>query len=69
MSTSDILAVALLACAIGDTLGAKYFLPKMLRQNKNITQKQVESLVGIVNIGSLLFFVAAIVIYLFKPLG
>ncbi len=68
MSTSDMLAIALLACAIFDTIGAKYILPGMLAKNPELTDAQRGKLIGVVNAASLIFFVIAVLIYIFKPL-
>ena len=68
MNGNDILAIALLTCAITDTILAQYYLPKFLKQNQNINQDQGKKILKYVNIGTFIFAGAAIVIYITQPL-
>lgn len=69
MTDSTLLAIVLLVIAVTDTLAAIYVLPNMLKRNDTLDEKDKKRLIALVNGGTLLFFGAAVVIYLLQPLG
>jgi len=69
MTTSNVIAICLLVMAILDTLGARYILPGMFDKQPEMTDVQKKRLLNIVNVGTLLFAGAAVVIYATQVLG
>lgn len=68
LTSSNILAIILLICAVGDTIGAKYILPRMLNRNPALGQAQIKKVVALVNAASIVIFVIALLVYFLQPL-
>ena len=68
MNVNDTLAIALLVIAILDTVLAQTVLPKILKQNPATTTETVKMVINTVHITTLLFFAAAVGLYVWKPL-
>lgn len=68
LTSSNTLAIILLICAVGDTIGAKYILPRMLNRNPALNEAQKKLAVSLVNGSSILFFIAALAVYFLQPL-